>query len=60
MELLYLSFSNLSATGLSDVIPVEPFARSLLMLEQLAGLAFIAMVVARLVALTALRRPPQA
>ena len=60
MELLYLSFSNLSATGLSDVIPVETFARSLLMLEQLAGLAFIAMVVARLVALTALRRPPQA
>ena len=60
MDLLYLSFSNLSATGLSDILPVEPFARSLLMLEQLAGLGFIAMVVARLVALTALRRPPQA
>lgn len=59
MELLFLSFTNLSSTGLSDVIPVEPFARSLVMLEQLAGLAFIAMVVARLVALTALRRPPQ-
>ena len=61
MELLFLSFSNLSNTGLSDVIPVEPFARSLLMLEQLAGVGFIAMVVARLIALTALRRqPPQA
>jgi hypothetical protein len=60
IELLYLSFTNLTSTGLSDVAPVEPFARSMVMLEQLAGLAFIAMVVARLVALTVLRRPPQA
>lgn len=56
MELLFLSFTNLSSTGLSDVIPVEPFARSLVMLEQLAGLAFIAMVVSYLVALTVLNK----
>jgi hypothetical protein len=62
MELLYLSFTNLSSTGLSDVIPAEPFARSLVMLEQLAGLAFIAMVVSYLVALTVIgkRQPPGA
>ena len=54
MELLFLSFTTLSSTGLSDVIPAEPFARSLVMLEQLGGLAFIAMVVSYLVALTVL------
>ena len=56
MELLFLSFTTLSSTGLSDVVPAEPFARSLVMLEQLAGLAFIAMVVSYLVALTVLSR----
>jgi hypothetical protein len=55
MELLFLSFTTLSSTGLGDVIPVEPFARSLVMMEQLMGLAFVAMVVARLVSLTVLR-----
>jgi len=56
IELLFLSFTTLSSTGLSDVIPVKPFARSLVMLEQLAGVAYIAMVVSRLVSLTVLRR----
>ncbi|HYH61668.1 MAG TPA: ion channel [Solirubrobacterales bacterium] len=55
MELLYLSFTVLSSTGLSDIVPVEPFARSLVMIEQVAGLAFIAGVVSYLVALTVLR-----
>jgi hypothetical protein len=55
MELLYLSFTVLSSTGLSDVGPVEPFARSLVMIEQIVGLAFIAGVVSYLVALTVLR-----
>lgn len=56
MELLFLSFTTLSSTGLSDVIPIKPFARSIVMLEQLAGVAYIAMVVSRLVGLTVLRR----
>jgi hypothetical protein len=55
-ELLFLSFTTLSSTGLSDVIPVKPFARALVMMEQLAGVAYIAMVVSRLVSLTVLRR----
>jgi len=55
MELLFLSFTNLSSTGLSDVVPVEPFARGMVMLEQIAGVAYIAMVVSRLVGLTVLR-----
>lgn len=52
VELLFLSFTTLTSTGLSDVVPIEPFARSLVMVEQLAGLAYIAIVVSRLVALT--------
>ena len=57
MELLFLSFTTLSSTGLSDVIPIKPFARSLVMIEQIAGLAYVAMVVSRLVGLLVLRRP---
>ena len=56
MELLFLSFTTLSSTGLSDVTPVKPFARSLVMIEQLAGLAYVAMVVSRLVGLMVMRR----
>jgi ion channel len=55
-ELLFLSFTTLSSTGLSDVIPVKAFARSVVMLEQLAGVAYIAIVVSRLVGLTVMRR----
>jgi hypothetical protein len=55
MELLFLSFTTLSSTGLSDVVPIKPFARGLVMLEQLAGVGYIAMVVSRLVGLTVLR-----
>jgi hypothetical protein len=60
MELLFLSFTTLSSTGLSDVVPVDPFARALVMLEQIAGVAYIAMVVSRLVSLTVIRRPAPA
>jgi hypothetical protein len=56
MELLFLSFTTLTSTGLSDVVPVKPFARGVVMLEQLAGLAYVAMVVSRLVGLMVQRR----
>jgi hypothetical protein len=52
IEVLFLSFTTLTSTGLSDVVPVKPFARSLVMIEQLAGLAYVAVLVSRLVALT--------
>jgi len=56
MELLFMSFTTLSSTGLGDVVPVKPSARALVMSEQLAGLAYVAMVVSRLVGLTVMRR----
>jgi hypothetical protein len=56
MELLFLSFTTLSSTGLSDVVPITSWGRSVVMIEQLAGLGYVAMVVSRLVGLTVARR----
>lgn len=55
MELLFLSFTTLTSTGLSDVVPVLPHARSVVMIEQVCGLMYVALVVARLVGLTIYR-----
>jgi hypothetical protein len=52
MELLFLSFTTLTSTGLSDVVPIKPFARAVCMIEQLGGLAYVAVLVSRLVGLT--------
>ena len=54
-ELLFLSFTTLTSVGLSDVVPVLAHARSLVMVEQVAGVMYIALVVARLVGLTVTR-----
>jgi Ion channel len=51
-DLLFLSFTTLTSVGLSDIAPVLPNARSLVMVEQVAGVLYIALVVARLVGLT--------
>lgn len=52
IELLFLSFTTLSAVGLGDVVPVTAPARVLVMLEQFAGVGYIAVVVSRLIGLT--------
>lgn len=56
IELLFLSFTNLSAAGLGDILPITSLARVLVMLEQFAGVAYIAVVVSRLIGLTIVRR----
>jgi hypothetical protein len=58
VELLFLSVTTLSSTGLSDVVPVLPHARSVVMLEQIAGMLYLAIVVARVTALTVAGRRP--
>src|SRR5262245_43753873 len=50
-ELLFLSFANLTSVGLSDIVPVLPQARSVVMIEQVAGLLYVALVISRIVAL---------
>jgi hypothetical protein len=54
-NLLFLSFTNLTSVGLSDVVPIGEHARSLVMVEQLAGVLYVALVIARLVGLTVAR-----
>ena len=58
-ELLFLSFTTLSSTGLSDIMPVKPHARSVVMFEQVAGVFYLAMVVTRLIGLAARGKPPR-
>jgi hypothetical protein len=51
-ELLFLTITTLTSTGLSDVIPVLPNARSVVMIEQVLGLMYVALVISRIVGLT--------
>ena len=46
------TFTTLTSTGLSDVVPILPHARSLVMIEQVAGLMYVALVISRIVGLT--------
>jgi len=56
MDLLFLSVAVLSSVGLSDIVPVSPLARSLVMLESFAGVMYIALVVSRLISLSSEER----
>jgi hypothetical protein len=55
-ELLFLSFTNLTSVGLSDITPILPQARSWVMIEQVAGLMYVALVISRIVGLTIARQ----
>lgn len=55
MELLFLSFTTLSGVGLGDIVPLTPMARSLVMIEEFAGVMYLALVVSRLIALSVTR-----
>lgn len=52
VELLFLSFTNLSATGIGDILPVSAPARVIAMLEQFSGVGYVTIVVSRLIGLT--------
>jgi hypothetical protein len=49
-QLLYFSFVTLTTVGYGDIVPASKLARSLAMLEMLAGPLYLAAYVARLVA----------
>ena len=46
--ILYFSFVTLTATGMSDVMPMHPIARMLTVFEMIIGVLFIAVLIARL------------
>src|SRR4051794_6820515 len=59
IELLFLSFTTMSGVGLSDILPVVPMARALVMIEEFSGVMYLALVVSRLIALSVTARTPR-
>jgi ion channel len=59
LELLFLSFTNLTAAGLGDILPITPPARVIVMLEQFAGIGYVAVVVSRLIGMTLMQQKDQ-
>jgi voltage-gated potassium channel Kch len=51
VTMLYFSLTTLTTTGYGDIVPVDPFARSLANLEAVIGPFYLAITVARLVTL---------
>lgn len=51
-NMLFLSVTTMTSTGLSDIYPIRPHARSAVMIEQIVGMLYLALVVARMIALT--------
>jgi hypothetical protein len=49
--ILYFSLTTLTTTGYGDIVPLDPFARSLANLESVIGQFYLAITVARLVTL---------
>ena len=49
--MMYFSLTTLTTTGYGDIVPVDPFARSLANLEAVLGQFYLAITVARLVTL---------
>jgi len=47
-EIVYFSFTALTSTGFGDITPVHAVARMLCVLEQVSGVLFIAILIARL------------
>ena len=50
-DALYLSFVSLTCLGCNDITPLSKVARTLLMAESLTGVLYLAVMIARLVAL---------
>jgi hypothetical protein len=49
--MLYFSFTTLTATGFGEILPISPLARSMANLESVMGQLYLAILLARLVAL---------
>lgn len=56
VELLFLSATNFSATGLSDIIPLSPQARVIAIVEQWNGVMYMALIVSRLAGMLGRKR----
>jgi hypothetical protein len=48
-ELLYFSFTCLTSVGFGEITPVSDVARSFVMLQQVTGVLYLAIVISRLI-----------
>ncbi len=58
LDLLFISFSLQSATGLSDLIPISSVARVIAMFQMFSGVMYLALIVSRLIALQYIANKP--
>lgn len=56
VELLFMSFSIQSGTGIGDIVPVSNAARAISSIQMFTGLMYIAVVISHLVGLAASKR----
>jgi hypothetical protein len=54
-ELLYFSFTCLTSVGFGEITPVNDHARSLVMIEQMVGVLYLALIISRLVTMQSSR-----
>ncbi len=47
-DLMYFSFTVLTSTGFGEITPATPMARSLIVIEQVLGVMYVAFLIARL------------
>ena len=50
-DMLYFSFVTILSLGYGDIVPVDPFARMLTVIEAFVGAFFVAILIARLISL---------
>ena len=55
-DLLYFSFTCLTSVGFGEITPVSDYVRSLVMIQQMIGVLFLALVISRLISMHSIRR----
>lgn len=58
-EMLFVSFTTLTSVGLSDILPASDQGRAVVMIGEVVGLFYMALIVTRLVGMAADRRHPR-
>ena len=48
LDFLYFSFTVLTTVGFGDIVPVHPVARGVTTIEQIIGVLYVAILIARL------------
>jgi uncharacterized membrane protein len=54
-DFVYFSFTTLATVGFGDIVPVLPIVRSMVVLEIITGVFFVAVIISKLVSLYRMR-----